>query len=456
MIVENVKKSKFSFSRKSESEETCKLEQFKNKLQGDVLQFLKNTKQDDQSLQMFLQRLGIILEGDEETYILDIKEYHNKYIEGDVLGEGCIGLVKSVKRRSDGFELACKTVKTDSEEIVKKMIMEFKNLRRLNHPHIVSMKEIYIQWFEGFQSTGMVCVIMEKIEGREMFEVIQQQKQYSGIILTKKETIARVLFIQILEAIKYMHENYCCHRDLKPNNILCAHDGKSIKITDFNFNDRYKEFGDLNQHGKIEMWTYTGTVAFSAPEIFSGNLYNEQVDLWSAGVILYVMLSGELPFNQEYLNDLIEQIRQCKYEFTGIIWDQISESAKDLITNLLQLDPEKRFTPEQALNHPWITHEQSNSDIPRYQLQKNMARILRVKNINQESRIKQICYLFGAGDIWKRHSLGQDTNLDLYDNLKKYRSIDISDSWKNAEIKVTKDTNKKGVYTIDYPFSDSD
>ena len=88
-----------------------------------------------------------------------------------------------------------------------------------------------------------------------------------------------------MEAIDYMHENYCCHRDLKPNNILCAEDGRSIKITDFNvkfiystikvskFTDGYKEFGNLNEHGKIEMWTYTGTVAFSAPEIFSGGLY---------------------------------------------------------------------------------------------------------------------------------------------------------------------------------------
>lgn len=92
-----------------------------------------------------------------------------------------------------------------------------------------------------------------------------------------------------------MHDHYICHRDLKPNNILCNQDGTEVKITDFNvskFSDSYKDYSELKLDKKIKMWTYTGTVAFSAPELLSDGCYDESIDMWSAGIILYTMLSG--------------------------------------------------------------------------------------------------------------------------------------------------------------------
>ncbi|CAD8117498.1 unnamed protein product [Paramecium sonneborni] len=456
MDIQNQKrKSKFSFSRAPANENSSALQQLKNRFKGQMLQLInKNENKDqDKQIQEFLSRINVELEEEDLKYIkFDMSKYHENYIDGEILGEGCIGLVRSVTRKQDGSEFACKIVKTDAEEIVKNMILEFKNLKKLSHPHIVAMKELFIQWNEGFQSTGTVLVVMEKVKGMEMFEVIRKQKNYS-------EWTARILFEQILVAIKYMHDNYCCHRDLKPNNILCTEDGTSIKITDFNvskFTNGYKEFQNIDEHGKIEMWTYTGTVAFSAPEIFSGGLYNEQVDLWSAGVILYVMLSGELPFNSEYLNDLIDQIQKCKYQMIGPIWDHISPTAKDLIQNLLQFDPQQRLTPEQALNHPWIKNVQNKSEIPRDTLEKNMARFLNQKTNNESEmsakKIKQICFLFGAGEIWKRHSLKNSSVSKISEDLKKFKSIDISTY--NKQIQVTKDKNSKNIYHIDCPFND--
>ncbi|CAD8093148.1 unnamed protein product [Paramecium primaurelia] len=455
------RKSKFSFSRAPVYDNTQQntLQQFKNKFKGQMLQLInrsENGNNKQQEIQQFLSRISVELDEEDHKYIkFELSEYNEKYTEGEVLGEGCIGLVKSITRKIDGQELACKTVKTDAEEIVKNMILEFKNLKKLSHPRIVKMEELYIQWNEGFQSTGTVYVVMEKVKGSEMFEVIQKQKNYS-------ECIARILFQQILEAIDYMHENYCCHRDLKPNNILCAEDGRSIKITDFNvskFTDGYKEFGNLNEHGKIEMWTYTGTVAFSAPEIFSGGLYNEQVDLWSAGVILYVMLSGELPFNSDYLNDLIDKIQQCKYEMVGPIWDQISYQAKDLISNLLQFDPQKRLTPQQALEHPWVKNAQNESNLPRDRLEKNMARFLNWKPQETQmnaKKIKQLCFLFGAGEIWKRNSLKHSSVSTISEEFKKFKSIDITSFKATEHIQVIKDKNSSHIYHIDYPFSDDE
>ncbi|KAM3146386.1 hypothetical protein pb186bvf_001355 [Paramecium bursaria] len=453
---------KFSFSRQpiQSAEQQQALQQLKNKFKGQMQLVINKSETLDQKqlVANFLNRLNItILPEDENNIFFDLKQYSEMYIEKEILGEGCIGLVKTVIRKSDNQQFAVKIVKTDDEEIVKNMILEFKNLRKLSHPNIVQMEQLFVQWNEGFQATGTVCVIMEKVNGREMFEVIQQDKQY-----TEKTT--RILFKQVLSAIQYLHDNYVCHRDLKPNNILCSEDGQNIKITDFNvskFSDSYKEFGNLNEHGKIEMWTYTGTVAFSAPEIFSGGLYNEQVDMWSAGVILYVMLSGELPFNAEYLNDLIEQIQQCKYEMDSKIWQQISPAAKNLIQNLLQKDPQKRLTPEQALEHTWIIKECSDKALPRESLVKNIDRLLNVRpkklGEKREQKLRQLCFLFGVGDIWRRHSQGYPSKTSIQEDFRKFKSIDVSSySDETDTVKVTKDQTKTGVYNISYDFDDSD
>lgn len=157
------------------------------------------------------------------------------------------------------------------------MVIEFQNLRKMVHINIVKVYELYVNFKDGFQSSSTVCIVMELIEGREMYTAIQSMGHYCGVlvIIIILELNARSIFVQILESIQYMHDHYCCHRDLKPNNILCTDEGE-VKITDFNvskFSSQYKEFGNILDQGTIEMWTNTGTVAFSAPEIFSGGFY---------------------------------------------------------------------------------------------------------------------------------------------------------------------------------------
>ncbi|CAD8117575.1 unnamed protein product [Paramecium sonneborni] len=330
-----------------------------------------------------------ITPSDVENIVPNTKEFFEEYEMHERLGEGCLGLVKKVVQKRTGQEFAVKIVATQDDEIIRNMINEFKRLIKLSHGNIVKAYKMYLDFDNGFQSESQAYVIMELIKGKEMFEVINETGHYS-------EHDAKELFKQLLSAIEYMHRNGICHRDLKPNNILCVSDKKLIKVTDFNvskFSDSYKEFGNLQDTEKIEMWTYTGTVAFSAPEIFTGEGYNQMVDMWSAGCILYSMLSGQLPFNADYLNDLIESIKEAKYEFPEETFQEVSSQAKDLIQQLLQKDPALRPHPDEALNHPWFAEIIVRKSLRHLTINKNISHL----SSRNSNKLKQRTILLNRG-----------------------------------------------------------
>jgi len=122
------------------------------------------------------------------------------------------------------------------------------------------------------------------------------------------------------------------------------------------------------------MWTYTGTIAFTAPEVFMDQEYTESVDMWSAGVVLYTMLCGYQPFQADYVNDLIELIKAGKYEFHADPWDNISDLAKDLIRHLLDVNYKTRYSPSQALMHPWISNQGKVPNKRIHTIQDNMRK----------------------------------------------------------------------------------
>mmetsp|Transcript_73386 Transcript_73386/g.85261 ORF Transcript_73386/g.85261 Transcript_73386/m.85261 type:complete len:382 (-) Transcript_73386:236-1381(-) len=279
--------------------------------------------------------------------------FKDLYEEFEELGQGYSAIVKRFVCKKTNDEFAVKVVSTGGDEELEQLLKnEFLNRRMIKHKNIVGVYKMYIDRLKM-----KVYTVMEFVPGKEMLEFICDNGHYS-------ESEASKLFKQLLHAVQFLHTHGVVHRDLKPQNILIMDENSMLKLTDFNvskFNKneensenktwKYSAFSKEN----IKMWTYTGTVTYLAPEVLQDLEYSEAVDMWSAGVVLFMMLSGRHPFASEEVEDLIEEIKNFKLDFKDKCWESISEEAKDLLYKLLQKDFNKRITPFDALNHPWIT-----------------------------------------------------------------------------------------------------
>ncbi|XP_056280686.1 calcium/calmodulin-dependent protein kinase type 1D isoform X2 [Pseudoliparis swirei] len=216
-----------------------------------------------------------------------------------------------------------------------KKIFDFKEvLGTIKHENIVALEDIY-------ESPDHLYLIMQLVSGGELFDRIVEKGFY-----TEKD--ASALIRQVLDAVSYLHKMGIVHRDLKPENLLYFNpqDESKIMISDFGLS-KMEGGGDV-------MSTACGTPGYVAPEVLAQKPYSKAVDCWSIGVIAYILLCGYPPFYDENDSKLFEQILKADYEFDAPYWDDISDSAKDFIGSLMEKDPAKRFTCDQALRHPWI------------------------------------------------------------------------------------------------------
>lgn len=228
---------------------------------------------------------------------------------------------------------------------------------RLTHPNIV-------QLYETYEDKTKIYLVMELVTGGELFDRIVEKGSY-----TEKD--ASDLIRQILEAVDYMHEQGVVHRDLKPENLLfySPDDDSKIMISDF---------GLSKMEDSGVMATACGTPGYVAPEVLAQKPYGKAVDIWSIGVISYILLCGYPPFYDENDANLFAQILKGEFEFDSPYWDEISDSAKDFIRHLMCVSVEKRFTCKTALAHPWISgNAAGNKNIHATvseQLKKNFAK----------------------------------------------------------------------------------
>uniref|UniRef100_A0A3P8ZP81 Calcium/calmodulin-dependent protein kinase 1Db n=1 Tax=Esox lucius TaxID=8010 RepID=A0A3P8ZP81_ESOLU len=253
----------------------------------------------------------------------------------EVLGTGAFSEVVLAKEKATGKMVAVKCIPKKALKGKETSIEnEIAVLRKIKHENIVALEDIY-------ESPNHLYLIMQLVSGGELFDRIVEKGFYT-------EMDASRLIKQVLDAVNYLHAMGIVHRDLKPENLLYynPHDEAKIMISDFGLS-KMEGTGDV-------MATACGTPGYVAPEVLAQKPYSKAVDCWSIGVIAYILLCGYPPFYDENDSKLFEQILKADYEFDAPYWDDISDSAKDFISSLMEKDPEKRFTCDQALAHPWI------------------------------------------------------------------------------------------------------
>jgi calcium/calmodulin-dependent protein kinase I len=265
------------------------------------------------------------------------------YTLGDELGRGRFSVVQAAVHKGEGTRYAIKVVENDSlsdEENLEALETEIKILRQLSHPHIVQLKEVV-------HTTENTYIVMELLSGGELFNRIVDKGCYP-------EAEAAELFAQILLSIDYLHSRNIVHRDVKPENILfVSSESSDMKLIDFGYAGLWREDKQLTG--------LCGTPDYVAPEVLTwyddddnGTPYGKGSDLWSLGVLLYVILSGCSPFSADEEELLLKQVAEAKYEFFENEWKNVSANAKDIITRLLVVDPAKRLTMPELLQHPWV------------------------------------------------------------------------------------------------------
>ncbi|CAK58018.1 unnamed protein product (macronuclear) [Paramecium tetraurelia] len=263
-------------------------------------------------------------------------DFQAKYRLGERIGQGAHGVVKQAIKEDTGEIVAVKISSSGDPELVKTFTEAYKNARMLNHQYIIKVYECYID-----EQTEALFLVMEYSNLRSLEEVMRHTK------LTEEQI--KILIRHILLALQHIHERGVAHRDLKPDNILIDQNSLDIKIIDFGVSRRFKKYNG-REFIDVDMWTRTGNVYYTAPEILIGGGYNEKVDLWSLGVCLFRILSGNLPFFKDSVLGTTKMILKGKFELNH----SISHLARDFIRRLLNPNPLQRLSAQLALQHPWL------------------------------------------------------------------------------------------------------
>jgi len=264
------------------------------------------------------------------------RHFNEVYKLGKQLGEGAFSVVKegTIRSTHESFAIKIVTKAKLSKEDEVALKDEIDVLQDMEHKHIIRLYDV-------FEETQHYFLVTEKMMGGELFDRIVQKSYYN-------EKEARDTCEIIFSAIHYCHQMKVAHRDLKPENLLLTseNDDSDIKIADFGFAKRVTAPRSLT--------TQCGTPGYVAAEILEGKPYDTQADMWSIGVIVYILLGGYPPFIESNQRTLFRKIRKGQYEFHEEYWGQVSEDAKDLIRNLLTVEPNDRYTSGKALKNRWI------------------------------------------------------------------------------------------------------
>ncbi|XP_043275119.1 serine/threonine-protein kinase GG21441 isoform X2 [Venturia canescens] len=345
-----------------------------------------------------------------------------QYAVGHVIGDGNFSVVRHCIHKATGAEYAMKIVdkyKCKGKETM--LASEVAILRQVCHPNIISLI--------GEQETvDQLFLVIELVKGGDLFDAISAATKFP-------EAEASVMISHLTSALAYLHSHQIVHRDVKPENLLVELEGSRVRCL------KLGDFG-LAQVVHETLYTVCGTPTYVAPEILAESGYGLKIDVWAAGVILYILLCGFPPFislenDQE---ELFERILSGQYEFTAPYWDHVSDSAKQLISNMLQAQPELRFSAEDVLDHPWLvrflggdqTVSGGGAAIESSKQHRNkQCQPLRLATFEFDYKKRR----FDAGD--------RCDNENVYNSNDFVKKIEVETGWVDVKEKVSK--NKKTV-----------
>ncbi|XP_061929676.1 calcium/calmodulin-dependent protein kinase type II delta chain isoform X8 [Apis cerana] len=263
--------------------------------------------------------------------------FSDNYELKEELGKGAFSVVRRCVQKSTGHEFAAKIINTKklTARDFQKLEREARICRKLQHPNIVRLHD-------SIQEENYHYLVFDLVTGGELFEDIVAREFYS-------EADASHCIQQILESVHHCHHNGVVHRDLKPENLLLASKAKgaAVKLADFGL--------AIEVQGEAQAWFgFAGTPGYLSPEVLKKEPYGKPVDIWACGVILYILLVGYPPFWDEDQHRLYAQIKAGSYDYPSPEWDTVTPEAKNLINQMLTVNPGKRITASEALKHPWI------------------------------------------------------------------------------------------------------
>ena len=341
----------------------------------------------------------------------------SEYKKLKFLGEGAFASVYCVQNKYTDVICAMKVINkyfNCSAEDDKEILNEINILRSMDHPGVLKI-------FEFYSNKESYSIVTELCPGGELFQQIIDKGPFN-------EKYSAYIMYQLFSAVNYCHKMHIIHRDLKPENILIVNKDKdgypTIKVCDFGTSKIFEK-------GAVQR-KLVGSSYYIAPEVLKKS-YNEKCDVWSCGVIMYILLSARPPFGGQDDNDIMERVATGIYDLESPPFDKLSSSALDLIRNLLNMDVKQRFTAEQALNHPWFKENKSQelyNKINDSETMKNL--ILNLKSYKRTSVIQETALAYLV------HHFPQIK--DVINSCKLFNQMD-----KSGDGKITKAELLKGL-----------
>lgn len=326
-----------------------------------------------------------------------------EYELAEKLGSGAFGTVYLGKHRASGVARAVKTIKKGSQK--EALDNEIKLMKSVDHPNIVRIYAV-------FEDASFMHLVMELCTGGELLDKLVEEMGFS-------ERQASMVMQQVLGAVSHLHAFSICHRDLKPQNFLVHEKGlpveKSVvKVADFGLSRSYKD-------GTV-FSSPVGSPSYTAPEVLVGD-YTQTCDLWSCGVITFVLLSANLPFRGQNDSEVLGKVMKGSYTLEGDAWEIVSEAGKNFVRNLMMLDTGKRYTAGQALNDPWIRDQAAGAPAELGSAHLENMRAFCRQNRLKKATLHAIAQRLRPGDIEKLKSVFSDADKNK-DGLVTYGDLE--------------------------------